>query len=359
MPTQFSQRLLNWFDEFGRKDLPWQKNKTGYRVWVSEIMLQQTQVVTVIPYFERFMQNFPTIDLLANASIDEVLHLWAGLGYYSRARNLHRAAKMVMQEYNGEFPQTIEALQQLPGIGQSTAGAIAAIAFNKHATILDGNVKRVLSRVYGVTDPVDDKTTELRLWDYAQSNTPAERVADYTQAIMDFGATFCTRSKPQCTSCPMQTDCIAHLQGLATTIPIKKASKKIPVKQASFLILMRDEEVLLLKRPPVGIWGGLWSLPEMPAKPDAKTLREFCANQFNFSIAQYEYLSPFRHTFSHYHLDIFPIKLLVDKLPTTKIMDADSQIWYKLAQPAAIGLPKPVQTLLKRLQHPQCELSIV
>lgn len=352
MPTSsvFSDQLLQWFDLHGRKHLPWQQNKTGYRVWISEIMLQQTQVATVISYFERFMQRFPDIASLANASEDDVMHLWAGLGYYSRARNLHRAAKMVMSEFGGEFPNTIEQLQLLPGIGPSTSGAIAAIAFNQHATILDGNVKRVLARYHAVTQPINDKVTENILWKHAQNNTPKNRVADYTQAIMDLGATLCTRSKPRCGDCPFTLDCEGYRQGIAETLPAKKASKKIPVKQAVFLVIQKGDEVLLQKRAPVGIWGGLWSLPEMAGEHSQEDVIQFCQDTHSCTVVDYMKLPTFRHTFSHYHLDISPVKLQIKMTPRRKIMDDANQIWYKPAKPATVGLPKPIQLILKGLK---------
>lgn len=352
-PVQFQQRILSWFDQHGRKHLPWQFDKTPYRVWISEIMLQQTQVSTVIPYYLRFMHQFPHIEDLANAHEDEVLHLWAGLGYYSRARNLHRAAKMVMEEYQGQFPDTEETLQTLPGIGQSTAGAILAIAFNQAAPILDGNVKRVLARFHGITDPINEKATENILWEFAKSYTPLKRVADYTQAMMDLGATLCTRGKPQCATCPLVSDCMAHQLGIAELLPKKKATKEIPTKEATFLIIKQKDCVLLQKRPPMGIWGGLFSVPEIAGQPKKKKVQDFCRSTYQFDITHYEPMASFRHTFSHYHLDIFPVLIEVKKTsPKTrslKVMEALPQIWYNPKQPEAVGLPKPIQSILKGL----------
>ncbi len=347
-PHRFQALLFKWFDQHGRKQLPWQKNKTPYRVWVSEIMLQQTQVKTVIPYFERFMQQFPTIDALAAAPEDQVLHLWAGLGYYSRARNLHRTAKVIIEQLDGIFPDTLKELQQLPGIGLSTAGAIISIAHQKRATILDGNVKRVLARFYGITDPINEKKIENHLWQLAETLTPTKRTADYTQAIMDLGATLCTRSKPSCLQCPFVRHCVAHQQNIASLLPRKKVTKKIPVRRATFIILKKDHHIYLQKRPNNGIWGGLWSLPEMAGKPEKQAIVSFCQEQWQLSVKHYQTLPAFRHTFSHYHVDIFPILIDADRL-STKTMTAASQIWYNLQHPNKIGLPKPVQSLLREL----------
>src|SRR5579883_521913 len=347
-PQQFQTLLLNWFDQHGRKHLPWQQNKTPYRVWISEIMLQQTQVMTVIPYYERFMQRFPDLVSLANAHEDDVLHLWAGLGYYSRARNLHRAAKMVMEAYQGQFPNTVTELQKLPGIGQSTAGAIASIAFQQRAAILDGNVKRVLARVHGMMEPVNEKGVEAKLWALADHYTPAKRTADYTQAMMDLGATLCTRSKPQCGRCPLIQHCAAYAQGIVDLLPKKKATKALPTREATFVILQHNNRVLLQKRPPLGIWGGLWSLPELEGQADQKKITSFCRQHFQVEVIDQHALAPFRHTFSHYHLDIFPVIALIKKAPV-QIMEEGQQIWYNLTQPASLGLPKPVQSLLRKI----------
>lgn len=347
--SSFQKRLLTWFDLHGRKQLPWQHQKTPYRVWVSEIMLQQTQVNTVISYFQRFMQRFPDLTTLAEAKEDEVLHLWTGLGYYSRARNLHRSAQVVRHQFNGELPNNIDELQTLPGIGRSTAGAISSIAFNQPAAILDGNVKRVLTRIHGITQPVNEKETEKKLWALAEHYTPANRTADYTQAMMDLGATCCTRSKPQCPQCPFLEDCAARQQGITDQIPKRKSAKALPVHSATFLILKNQDKVLLCKRPPTGIWGGLWSFPEIKNPPDdSKTIRAFCLQSLKIAVTDYQALTPFRHTFSHYHLNIYPIVIPIKRIPL-KTMEADQQIWYNLANPEHIGLPKPVQLIMSTI----------
>lgn len=352
-PQQFQHLLLKWFDQHGRRHLPWQQDKTPYRVWVSEIMLQQTQVSTVIPYYEQFMARFPTLQSLAQASTDKVLHSWAGLGYYSRARNLHRAAKWIFDELDGKFPDNLESLIQLPGVGLSTAGAILAIAYQKKAPILDGNVKRVLARFQGIDKPVNDKATENQLWSLAEKYTPEKRVDDYTQAIMDLGATLCTRSKPQCKACPLTKFCSARLSGTAEMLPIKKASKSLPVRTASFLLLQQKQgQFLLLKREDAGIWGGLWSLPELPGLPDKKMIVSFCRQQYQLAVSGYQLLKPFRHSFSHYHLDMHPVLITVArsrKQARPSKMEEVSQIWYNPLDAKPVGLPRPIQLLLRGL----------
>lgn len=345
--TAFPKAILAWFDLHGRKHLPWQQDKTPYRVWISEIMLQQTQVNTVIPYYERFMLQFPDLPTLAKANIDSVLHAWAGLGYYSRARNLHKAALMVMHDLDGQFPDSLEGLQALPGIGRSTAGAILSIAYQQRATIMDGNVKRVLARYLGVTDPVNEKTTENKLWDIATDLTPKKRSADYTQAIMDLGATLCTRSKPDCTRCPLSTTCRAYADGMTTLLPIKKATREIPTRTATFVILQNGSHIFMQKRPPHGIWGGLWSLPEISGTPDKKQIRSLCQSTLHSDAPTFKALTPFRHTFSHYHLEIHPI--LITVTAPAKVMECADQIWYNLDEPQAIGLPKPIQLIMRKL----------
>jgi A/G-specific adenine glycosylase len=346
--AQFQKKLLTWFDQHGRKSLPWQQDKTPYRVWISEIMLQQTQVATVIPYYEKFMQRFPSIATLAAADQDEVLHLWAGLGYYSRARNLHRAAKMVMTEFAGKFPESLDDLIKLPGIGQSTAGAILAIAFHQPVPILDGNVKRVLARLHAITDPINDKATENHLWSIATDYTPTKRAADYTQAIMDLGATLCVRGQPACARCPFEKNCAASTQNLTHLLPLKKATASIPTRAATMVILQYRDQILLQQRPEKGIWGGLFSFPELTDAPDIKKIRQFCRKNLQLTGIQPQLLTPFRHTFTHYHLMIHPVRILLDKKSSVNIADT-KQIWYKLGSPTKVGLPKPIQSLLRKL----------
>lgn len=347
---QFQRKLLGWFDQNGRKNLPWQHDKTPYRVWVAEIMLQQTQVATVIPYYLRFMQTFPSIAALASSDLDQVLHLWTGLGYYSRAKNLHNTARIIMSQFAGDFPSQLSDLLTLPGIGTSTAGAIRACAFNHKATILDGNVKRVLTRLYGITEPINQKEIETQLWEIAEKLTPSKRIADYTQAMMDLGATLCTRSKPLCTTCPMQTICKAKQTDIVDQLPNKIRKKPIPVKQTCFLILQYKQEILLEKRTHKGVWQGLWSFPEVSASIPLRKIKETVCEEFGVTIAKAKTFATFRHTFSHYHLDITPIHLAITKKTHKKIAE-DKQLWYSLQTPNAIGLPKPIKQLLDQIYH--------
>jgi A/G-specific adenine glycosylase len=340
----FAETLLAWFDLHGRKDLPWQQDKTLYRVWVSEIMLQQTQVTTVIPYYERFMQYFPDIDSLANADEDTVLHYWSGLGYYRRARFLHAAAKKIMTDFAGKFPNTLNDLMTLPGIGRTTAGAMLSIACQTKASILDGNVKRVLTRLHGIEEWVDDK----KLWPLAEELTPQKRVGDYTQAIMDLGATLCTRGKPRCEACPFEQTCIAHGKGIEKLLPIKKPKKAIPTRQTTFLILKKNNSVLLEKRPPMGVWANLWVLPQIEGHASPKAIKAHCKELYGFTPNKITVHETFKHTFSHFHLMIAPISLNFLQ-NQNKIMADQQQIWYNLHESPMIGIPKPVKLLLEKM----------
>lgn len=338
----FAHRLLTWFDQFGRLDLPWQQAKNPYRVWVSEIMLQQTQVQTAIPFFTRFMERFPDVTTLAHAALDDVLHYWTGLGYYNRAKNLHKAAQQILTLHQGHMPADQSQLEALPGIGRSTAGAILSIAYNQKAPILDGNVKRVLTRLHGILGWVGEKKTQDLLWQIAEKHTPQQRVADFTQAIMDFGATYCTRSKPRCLECPFAKNCRAYQQGIVKQLPATKPKKSIPCRQATFLILHYKHTVLLQKREQKGVWHGLFSVPEMPGKPNAKEIKAFCETQFSLQVNTLHRRTPFRHTFSHYHLDIVPVFITLK----SRIKN-QSTLWYNLKNPPAVGLPAPVKSLLR------------
>ena len=345
-PHSFSQRVLAWFDINGRHDLPWQHNKTSYRVWVSEIMLQQTQVKTVIPFYLRFMQAYPDVVDLADAPQDEVLHLWTGLGYYARARNLHKAAQKIRDEHNGEFPDSLESVMALPGIGRSTAGAILSIAKGQKHAILDGNVKRVLSRYYAVAGWPGLKAVEQQLWDYAQQLTPNERCADYTQAMMDLGATLCVRSKPKCDQCPLQTDCLAYAQGAQNTYPGKKPKSDKPIKSTLMILPMWNRQVLVYKRPNNGIWGGLYGLLE--GAPE-QTVPDIIANH-GWNEWQEQRLPAFRHTFSHFHLDIQPVILHLANPPQNQVSESDF-LWYDLDHPANVGLAAPTKKLFTTLAN--------
>lgn len=348
--TIFAEQVLAWFDQHGRKDLPWQQDISAYRVWVSEIMLQQTQVKTVIPYYQRFIQRFATVESLANADLDEVLHHWSGLGYYSRAKNLHQTAQIVSQQYQGQFPQTVAELSQLPGIGRSTAGAIAAIAFKQHSSILDGNVKRVLARHQAIEGWTGQSAVLAQLWQIAEANTPAERTADYTQAMMDLGAMICTRSKPNCQQCPLQASCQAYAQQAVTRYPTPKPKKQLPVKQTIMLVIQHGDEILLEQRPLTGIWPGLYSFYEVEQESEISGLLygKLACNNY-----QQTPLTAFRHTFSHYHLDINAIHIQLDKKPA-RLMADNSIVWYNMRQTNSIGLTAPVMRLLK-LIHPTSE----
>ncbi len=342
----FSRRVLAWFEDAGRKDLPWQRDINPYRVWVSEIMLQQTQVQTVIPYFERFMAAFPTTADLAGAEQDQVLHLWTGLGYYARARNLHRAARMIVNDLDGRFPGDLEGLCALPGIGRSTAGAIISIAGGQRAAILDGNVKRVLAR-HGAIAGWPGQTAVLKqLWALAETYTPDQRCGDYSQAMMDLGATLCTRAAPDCQRCPVATDCRARDSGQQTAYPGKKPRKTLPVKQTTLLMIRTPEgETWLEKRPGAGIWGGLFCFPEVNDSADCHT---WCLDRWGTEPLSTEPWEPFRHTFSHYHLDIQPVAVTLTARPAA-IMEAPDSLWYNMRQPPAVGLAAPVTRLLAKL----------
>jgi A/G-specific adenine glycosylase len=311
-------------------------------------MLQQTQVTTVIPYFEKFLGRFPTVNSLANASEDEVLHLWTGLGYYARARNLQKAARIITEQYNAELPNTQEALEALPGIGRSTAGAILAIAYRQQATILDGNVKRVLARFEGITGWPGQKPVADKLWVAAERLTPTDRIADYTQAIMDIGATLCRRSKPQCEACPFIVDCYAKQHNQISLLPGKKPKKAIPIKKTCMLIIENTQgEWLLKKRPSQGLWGGLWSFIECSDSEINECLADLNIPKSAMRTA----LDTFRHTFTHFHLDISPIvvKLNGGKFASL-ISESNSSLWFKAAAPQEIGLTRPVTKIMATLQ---------
>ena len=344
----FAQRVLSWFDSHGRKDLPWQQQPTPYRVWVSEIMLQQTQVQTVIPYYQRFMQRFPTLPDLAGAPLDQVLHHWSGLGYYARARNLHKAAQLISDELDGCFPEDLETLTQLPGVGRSTAGAILSLACRQHHPILDGNVKRVLARYHAVVGWPGRAAVLKRLWSLAEDATPARRVADYNQAIMDLGATVCVRGRPRCDICPLQSGCKALQQGNQPMLPSPRPRRELPVRAVHMLLLLSSERAVYLERRPAsGIWGGLWSFPEFA---DQNDVLSWC-DQRNIHLAQEVQTWPVvRHTFSHFHLDITPHCLRLQN-PVGSVMEDGRGVWYKSPQSEALGFAAPVQRLLARLQE--------
>jgi A/G-specific adenine glycosylase len=344
--ASFSTRVLEWYDRCGRHDLPWQQQRTPYRVWIAEIMLQQTQVATVIPYYQRFLQAFPELNALASAPLDRVLEQWSGLGYYSRARNLHKAAGIIADEHGGEFPDEFEQLMALPGIGQSTAGAILAQALEQRHAILDGNVKRVLCRYHAVDGWPGKTTVQKQLWQFAEQHTPGKRIADYTQAMMDLGATLCRRSSPRCTQCPLQTDCKASTGNQVEKFPAPRPRKKLPVKAARLLILtdVASGSILLEKRPPTGIWGGLWSLPE--AEVDEQ-IEQLCHQRWGLKVLSNEDCDPFRHTFSHYHFDITPCRVQVQQ-NTTYLKDEGEIIWCQSEDAQQRALATPVARIISQ-----------
>ena len=338
----FAPRLLAWFATDGRKDLPWQREVTPYRVWVSEIMLQQTQVATAIPYFEAFTRRFPDVSSLAQARLDEVLHLWSGLGYYARARNLHRAAKQIVERHGGDFPASLDEVMALPGVGRSTAGAILALARGGRHPILDGNVKRVLARHFGVEGFPGEPAVAKRLWAIADACTPAAGVAEYTQAIMDLGATVCTRSRPACLLCPVSHDCVARGRNLQDRLPAPRPKVHRPERETWVVVAMRGaNKVLLERRPTSGVWGGLWGLPEFPTRAHAE---QWCREHLSGAGAPRRG-SPLRHAFSHFDLEMRP--LVVHCLgKALELRDDDRFRWYDPRTPARVGLPRPIATLI-------------
>lgn len=349
MINNFSERLLDWFDEHGRKDLPWQTDSDPYKIWLSEVMLQQTQVITVIPYFHRFLERFPTVQELANADQDEVLHLWSGLGYYARGRNLHAAAQTIVDEFSAVFPSNQIDLESLKGVGRSTAGAIRAQAFEQKAPILDGNVKRVLSRLDGLMEWPGSKVAETKLWALSEQLLPEQRMRDYTQAIMDLGATICTRSKPSCLACPFSGDCITNKESLQADIPVRKPKKKKPTREKIFLVLVNKAgELLLQKRPSTGIWGGLWSFIETDNEGlDIELMKRAGKN----SDQSGEWLEPGSHVFSHFQLNYRPFLIEIENKQGAQINEQDELIWYSNALSSQIGLAAPVSKLLKQIQE--------
>ncbi|PJG58365.1 A/G-specific adenine glycosylase [Aeromonas cavernicola] len=340
--STFASRVLEWYQLHGRKTLPWQQDKTPYRVWVSEIMLQQTQVATVIPYYQRFMARFPDVLALADAPLDEVLHHWTGLGYYARARNLHKAAQQIRDHYHGLFPELIDEVMALPGIGRSTAGAVLSLALDQPHAILDGNVKRVLTRWLALPGWPGQKQVENQLWEIATRLTPRVGVAQYNQAMMDIGATICTRSKPACTRCPVHADCQGGLQGEPTAYPHSKPKKAIPARTGIMLIIRHGDEILLEQRPPQGIWGGLYCFPQVASVSEV----EGALAALGVSASDCRELSGFRHTFSHFHLDITPLLIGLNQPPVPQCMAADNRLWYNLRHPAEVGLAAATARLL-------------
>ena len=351
-PKGFAERLLGWFDVHGRKSLPWQENPTPYRVWVSEVMLQQTQVQTVIPYYGRFMARFPTVEALAAAPIDEVLHLWTGLGYYARARNLHACAQALVERHGGTFPRKLEEVTALPGIGRSTAGAILALSRGERHPILDGNAKRVLARVFGIEGDPGSAGVLKALWARAEACTPEARAAAYTQAIMDLGATLCTRTRPACTVCPMSEGCVAAREGRQAVLPGVKQRRERKAREAVLLLAESGQDaersVLLERRPASGIWGGLWSPPEFKSESDALA---WCRRELG-DLESSEALAPIEHAFTHFDLRLHPLRVrcAAGMSGSLSVREGEGRLWYALEAPPKVGLPQPIQALLARLR---------
>lgn len=358
MKNTFAERLIRWQATHGRHDLPWQNTRDPYRVWLSEIMLQQTQVATVIPYYQRFLARFATLQDLAESSVEDVMPLWSGLGYYARARNLHAAARAVLSKHGGNFPQTPEAIVSLPGIGRSTANAIAVVCFGAHMPILDGNVKRVLCRAFGIEGVPGTAALESRLWQHAEKLLPQRDVATYIQAQMDLGATLCTRSKPQCARCPLQDICVAYASGRTADLPLKKLRRAIPERRVTLLVLIDGQRVLLERRPPSGIWGGLLSLPELPegAAVEAYIERAFGAQTALAAVSPSPTFSlpPFTHTFTHFRLHITPLICHVRMAPRAMengLQWLAAEAVHDANAPTAV--PTPVRRILNALNWPQ------
>jgi A/G-specific adenine glycosylase len=345
---RFSRKLLAWYQQHGRHELPWQKRPTPYRVWISEIMLQQTQVTTVIPYFQRFVRSFPNLKSLALADADQVLAHWSGLGYYARARNIHKTAKIIYHHCHGRFPRELDALIKLPGIGKSTAGAIASFAMNQPTAILDGNVKRVITRYYAIEGWPGKTEVNRQLWQTVEKVTPKKNTQAYNQAIMDLGSIICTRTKPQCPACPISSGCQAYLQQRTADFPYRKKAKARPTKPVYALLLRRDDGAFLLeKRPPVGIWGGLWAFPECAIDD---SIEDHCQHHYALQILSNTPWDVISHQFSHFQLEIHPLLLNVHS-KKRQVMDSDRYIWYKLSDSTPGGIPTPVRKLFNKLEE--------
>ena len=340
----FSARLIAWQKVHGRHDLPWQGTRDPYRIWLSEIMLQQTQVATVIPYYQRFLARFPDVRALAAAPEDRVLELWSGLGYYRRAHHLHAAAKAVVADHGGQFPRDPGTIAALPGVGRSTAAAIAAFAFGTHGAILDGNVKRVLARHRAIEGFPGETAVERRLWTLAETLLPARAIERYTQGLMDLGATVCTRTAPRCAACPVAADCVARREGRVDRLPSPRPRRTLPHRETRVLLIEHAGEFLFERRPPTGIWSGLWSLPELPVDGDvAEALRD----RFGVDAVAIEALAPIEHAFTHFRLTIRPLRVTARRLRAR--VESPGHVW--LARDDALGaaLPAPIGRLLRAL----------
>jgi A/G-specific adenine glycosylase len=339
----FAQHIISWQRRHGRHNLPWQ-GADAYRIWLSEIMLQQTQVATVIPYYQRFVSSFPEVASLAAASEDDVLAHWSGLGYYARARNLHRAAQFILQRHDGKFPRDFDDIAALPGIGRSTAAAISALAFHERRAILDGNVKRVLARYCAIEGYPGDKKIEAQLWRQAESFLPQRDVAIYIQGLMDLGATICTRGKPRCDTCPVQKGCAAYMSDRVAQLPSPRPRKVLPEKHDTFLVLMYGSDILLEKRPGNGIWGGLWCLPQVASGDDVSA---YCTRRFGVDATRAEALPEFIHTFTHFKLHIAP--LLVRLAHKPRQIQKPGVVWLDAENALRAAIPAPVRKLVEQI----------
>jgi len=342
MDEQFAARIIAWQRRSGRHDLPWQSTADAYRIWVSEIMLQQTQVGAVIPYYLRFMARFPDLHALAAATEDEVLVLWSGLGYYARGRNLHRAARLIVERHTGAFPCQFEAVCALPGVGRSTASAICVFAFGQRHAILDGNVKRVLARHNGIKGYPGDKEVQERLWHQAESLLPDDGVESYTQGLMDLGAVVCTRRRPQCGACPVAETCVASRDQLTAELPSSRPVRTLPQRHTAMLVLLSRGEVLLEKRPAPGIWGGLWSFPEV-----SEDRVEVAAQRYGARIDRVSPLEPVDHGFTHFKLRIRPVLAQVARQPGTQ---EPGRLWLSVEDALGAAVPAPVKLILRDLR---------
>ena len=344
--TDFSTRIIAWQKRHGRHDLPWQNTRDPYRIWLSEIMLQQTQVATVIPYYTRFLEKFATLRDLATASEDEVLALWSGLGYYSRGRNLLRAAQIVAEKFRGEFPKAMDDILALPGIGQSTAAAISAFAFGERQAILDGNVKRLFARHFGVAGFPGEKKVDTKLWSVANEALPKKNIEAYTQGLMDLGATLCLRTRPLCLACPVEESCVAKRDGRIQELPTPRPKKAVPEKSTTMLIIVDAGEVLLEKRPPTGVWAGMWCFPEVV---NGASPRHVCRERYGLETKSLKPWSVLRHGFTHFKLSITPQPIVVQKkLPRAS---EPSFIWLSIDDALKAAIPKPVRELLIKLDQ--------
>jgi A/G-specific adenine glycosylase len=340
--SEFAERVIDWQRRHGRHDLPWQQSRDPYATWVSEIMLQQTQVATVIPYFQRFMASFPDVSALARAELDEVMSHWSGLGYYSRARNLHAAAQLLVTRFGATFPRDPHAIATLPGIGRSTAAAIAALSFDVPCAILDGNVKRVLCRVFGVDGDPGSAATLNRLWSLAEGLVPAAEAAAYTQGVMDLGAMVCLRRAPKCAICPVHTGCVAATQGRIGELPRARTRRPRPERSVAMLVMHHAARVLLEKRPPSGIWGGLWCFPQASLEDD---LAAICVQRFGARGVRTELLPPLEHGFTHFRLRIHPVRVEIAELAAQAA--EPGTVWLALDEARAAAIPTPVRRLLE------------